>query len=100
MVKMTLNDVSAALSEEEKAELAAAEKLPYVYDDDSREMTVEQLLQFRRCHPAHRNKQTVSIRLSPETLKKAKSLGKGYTSFLSRLLDEAIKDEKLVKRCI
>lgn len=47
-----------------------------------------------------RNKQTVSLRLSPKTLKIAKSYGKGYTSFLSRLLDEAIQDEELVRKCI
>ena len=34
------------------------------------------------------------------TLKKAKQYGKGYTGFLSRLIDAAIDDEELVRRCI
>ena len=45
-------------------------------------------------------KQTVSLRLSPSTLDMAKRYGQGYTTFLSRLLDEAIKDESLVRRCL
>lgn len=32
--------------------------------------------------------------------KKAKQYGKGYTGFLSRLLDEAIKNEEMVRKCI
>ena len=42
-------------------------------------------------------KQTISLRLSPGTLNKAKALGKGYTSVLSRLLDLAINDEEMLK---
>ena len=32
--------------------------------------------------------------------KKAKQYGKGYTGLLSRLLDAAIDDEELVRKCI
>lgn len=74
--------------------------MPPVFDEDSPEMTAEQLLQFKRMNHENRIKQTVSLRLSPDTLKKAKQYGKGYTSFLSRLLDAAIDDEELVRKCI
>ncbi|MBR1559257.1 MAG: BrnA antitoxin family protein [Clostridia bacterium] len=100
MAKMRLSDLPEELTPEELAELEAAEKLTPVYDEDCPEMTVEQLLQFKRVPRSERNKQTVSIRLSPSTLKKARMYGKGYTSFLGRLLDEAINDEELVRKCI
>ena len=88
------------LKPEEIRELEEAEKRPLVFDEDCPEMTAEQLKQFRRMYNVDRTKQTVSIRLSRNTYEKAKTYGKGYTSFLSRLLDAAIDDEKLVRQCI
>lgn len=95
-----MNELTAELTPEEIRELEAAEKMTPVFDEDSPEMTAEQLLQFKRMNHENRTKQTISLRLSPDTLKKAKQYGKGYTSFLSRLLDEAINDEELVRKCI
>ena len=100
MVKMSINALDRTLSGEEMQELAAAEQMQPVFDADSPEMTADLLLQFKRKNQEERNKQTVSLRLSPKTLKIAKSYGKGYTSFLSRLLDEAIQNEELVRKCI
>ena len=100
MVKMSIKDLDRTLSGEEMQELAAAEQMQPVFDADSPEMTADMLLQFKRMNQEERNKQTVSLRLSPKTLKIAKSYGKGYTSFLSRLLDEAIQNEELVRKCI
>lgn len=100
MVKMNIKDLDRTLSVEEMQELEAAEQLQPVFDADSPEMTADMLLQFKRMNQEQRNKQTVSLRLSPKTMKIAKSYGKGYTSFLSRLLDEAIQDEALVRKCI
>ena len=45
-----------------------------------------------------RRKQTVSIRLSPQALKKAKSLGKGYTSILGRILESALEDNEMIRK--
>ena len=100
MVKMSIKELDRTLSAEEMQELEAAEQLNPVFDADSPEMTADMLQQFKRMNQEDRNKQTVSLRLSPKTLKIAKSYGKGYTSFLSRLLDEAIQDEALVRKCI
>ena len=100
MVKMSIKELDRTLSAEEMQELEAAEQLNPVFDADSPEMTADMLQQFKRMNQEDRNKQTVSLRLSPKTLKIAKSYGKGYTSFLSRLLDEAIQDESLVRKCI
>ncbi len=100
MVKMTLNDLNTELTEEEIRELEAAEKKEPVFDDDSPLMMKEQLMQFKRINRESRTKPTISLRISPATLKKAKQYGKGYTGLLSRLLDEAINDEDLVRKCI
>ena len=99
MMKMTLNDLDAELTDEEVRELEAAESMQSVFDD-APAMTMEQLMQFKRIRQMNRTKQTVSLRVSPATLQKAKRYGKGYTGFLSRLLDEAIDNEEMVRKCI
>lgn len=100
MAKIRLSELDTTLTAEELAEMEAAEHKDPVYDEDSPEMTAEMLMQFKRMSSEERNKQTVSLRLSPKTMKIAKSYGKGYTSFLSRLLDEAISNKEMVKRCM
>ena len=45
-------------------------------------------------------KQTASIRLSEKAQTFSRNYGKGYTSFLSRLIDAALDDEALVRKCI
>ena len=99
MMKMTLNDLDTELTDEEVRELEAAESMQSVFDD-APAMTMEQLMQFKRIRQMNRTKQTVSLRVSPATLQKAKRYGKGYTGFLSRLLDEAIDNEEMVRKCI
>ena len=94
-------DVSAPLTEEQKKMLEDAENTPVSYDEDSPELTEEELMEFKRVSDLNRRerrKQTVTIRLSPQALKKAKSLGKGYTSILSRILEDALKDNELIRR--
>ncbi len=100
MVKMSINELDSNLSKEETEELEAAVGKPVVFDEDCPEMTEKMLRQFKYMNREERVKQTVSLRLSPSTLKKAKSFGKGYTSLLSRLLDLAINDEDMIKKCI
>ena len=100
MVKMKLSDLNSELTEEELRELNEAEKKEPVFDDDSPLMMKEQLMQFKRINHENRTKPTISLRISPATLKKAKQYGKGYTGLLSRLLDAAIDDEELVRKCI
>ena len=100
MGKMNLNDLNTELSAEEMQELENAEKKEPVFDDDSPLLMKEQLMQFKRINRENRTKPTISLRISPATLKKAKQYGKGYTGLLSRLLDAAIEDEELVRKCI
>ena len=94
---------NSKLTKKQLRELEAAAKRPIVYDEDCPELTEEQLQEMARLAPiqrAERRKQVVSLRISPETLKKAQALGKGYTGVLSRLLDLAINDAEMVKRCL
>ncbi|MDE5770105.1 MAG: BrnA antitoxin family protein [Ruminococcus sp.] len=73
---------------------------PVTPDDDCPELTVEQLEQFARVSEKNREerrKQTVTLRLSPQAIRTAKSLGKGYTSVLSRILENALTDAELIK---
>ena len=100
MVKMTLNELNTELTAEELQELETAESKQSRFDEESPAMTMEQLMQFKRLNRQNRTKPTISLRISPATLQKAKQYGKGYTGFLSRLLDAAIDDEELVRKCI
>ena len=73
---------------------------PISPDEDCPELTMDQLAQFRRISAANREercKQTVTLRLSPQALRRAKSLVKGYTSVLSRILESALENPDIVR---
>lgn len=94
---------SAVLTKEQKADVDAWKDAPVNYDEELPRFTKSQLSQFKRISNARqegRKKQIVSLRLSSATMQKAKSLGRGYTSVLSRLLDIALSDPELVKRAL
>ncbi len=77
------------------------ESRPVSPDEDCPELTMEQLAQFRRISAANREercKQTVTLRLSPQALRRAKALGKGYTSVLSRILESALENPDVVRQ--
>lgn len=75
---------------------------PVQPDEDFPELSDEQLAEFAKAARERRrleqNKQTVAIRLSPQALATARSLGKGYTSVLSRILESTLKDTNLLQR--
>ena len=81
MVKMTMNELSQELTAEELLELEAAEKKEPAFDDDSPMMMREQLMQFKRINHQNRTKPTISLRILPATLKKAKNLEKDIQAF-------------------
>jgi uncharacterized protein (DUF4415 family) len=92
-----MKNIKKELTDEEMQEIEALDEREITYDEDSPELSIEQIKQFKRMD---HTKQTVSIRLSPQTMEKAKALGKGYTSVLSRLLDAALNDEEMIKKCL
>ncbi|MCD7862058.1 MAG: BrnA antitoxin family protein [Lachnospiraceae bacterium] len=99
MVKMNI-DVTEKPTKEQLKMLQEASDRPVTPDEDCRELTDEELLQFSRIakdRQEERRKQTVTLRLSPQALKTAKSLGKGYTSVLSRILENALADKETIK---
>lgn len=94
-------DPDRKLTKEEKEMLDKMESTPVSFDEDSPELTAEQLAEFRRIadeNRVNRRKQTVTLRLSPRALSKAKALGKGYTSVLSRILEGALEDNEMIQR--
>ena len=94
-------DINRRLTQEELEMLERAKNMPIVFDEDCPEFTDEQLAQFYSVKDRNmldRRKKTVTLRLSPRALNKAKSLGKGYTSVLSRILESALNDPELIKR--
>ena len=100
MVKMNFNELTPEISRQELQELEEAAARAITYDEESPEMTPEMLKQFKRMKQKTRTKQTASIRLSEKAQKFSKAYGKGYTSFLSRLIDAALDDAALVKKCL
>ena len=84
-------------------EIELAATRPIVPDEDAPELTVEQyaeMAEIARNRRSQRVKPVVALRISPETLEKARATGKGYTGFLSRLLDNAINDPQMVSRSL
>lgn len=99
VIKTTLEE-RGSITQEEIEMLERAKNLPIVFDEDSPELTEEDLKGFRHVSEENRlerNKQTVTLRLSPQALRKAKSLGKGYTSVLSRILEGALSDNDVIR---
>jgi len=88
---------------EQIKEIEAASSVSYISDEDAPILTVEQyaeMAQIAKARKAKKVKQVVALRVDPDTLEKAKATGKGYTGFLSRLLDNAINDPKLVAKSL
>ena len=80
---------------------AELENLTAIPNEDCPEITDEQIINYAKIAREKRKesqvKQTVAIRLSPQALEKAKSLGKGYTSVLSRILEDALNNNDTIR---
>ncbi len=93
-------DPTQSLTPSQVEMLHNLESRPISPDEDCPELTMEQLTQFRRISAANREercKQTVTLRLSPQALRRAKALGKGYTSVLSRILESALENPDIIR---
>ncbi|MBQ1173059.1 MAG: BrnA antitoxin family protein [Lachnospiraceae bacterium] len=91
------------ITEKQLMEIEKAKRHDIVFDEDSPEITEEMMEQFRRVAKEkreERQKQVLTLRVSAETMKKAKSLGKGYTGILSRILEYALNDPEIIRRCL
>ncbi|MDE6221551.1 MAG: BrnA antitoxin family protein [Lachnospiraceae bacterium] len=84
-------------------EIEEASKRPIFFDEDAPELTPEQYAEMAAIAALRREemkKPVISLRVSPATLEKARATGKGYTGFLSRLLDNAINDPDIVAKSL
>ncbi len=93
-------DLNEPLTTEQKQMLNALKSRAVCPDEDCPELTANQLGQLAKVSEIRRDerrKQTVTLRLSPQALQTAKSLGKGYTSVLSRILESALTDAEVIK---
>lgn len=84
-------------------EVEEASRHPIIFDEDSPEFTYEEMLDMIEKTKKRREesrKQVVTLRLSTPTINKAKAVGKGYTGFLSRLIENAINDKDIVSRSL
>ena len=93
-------DPTQSLTPSQVEMLHNLESRPISPDEDCPKLTMEQLTQFRRISAANREercKQTVTLRLSPQALRRAKALGKGYTSVLSRILESALENPDIIR---
>ena len=91
------------ITEKQLMEIENAKRHDIVFDEDSPEITEEMMEQFRRVAKEkreERQKQVLTLRVSAETMKKAESLGKGYTGILSRILEYALNDPEIIRRCL
>ena len=104
-IKKTI-DVSVGLTEKQKKMLEKASKRAVAFDEENPPLTKEELSQFKRVTEVVRKermesrKQNVTLRLSPQTINKAKSLGKGYTGILARIVEKALDNPKLAEQLL
>ena len=96
-------DVKSKPTPEQIQMLENAQSFTVSKDDEYLEFTKEELSKFKKISEEKkidRQKQIVTLRLSGKALKKAKSLGKGYTSILSRIIEGALEDPEIIKQYI
>lgn len=94
-------DLNQPLTEEQKKMLQNLSDAPAVPDEDFPELTDEELQGFYKLseqRKEERRKPSVTIRISATALKTAKSLGKGYTSVLARMLEADLADKEHIKQ--
>ena len=84
-------------------EIERAASMPVVPDEDAPELSLEQYAEMTAIAKKRRSQQVkpvIVLHISPDTLDKAKAIGRGYTGFLSRLLDNAINDPQMVSKSL
>ena len=94
-------DITAAPTPEQIKMLEMAAQMPIPDDAEYPEFSAEDLRQFKRIsdvRKSERQKQTIALRLSPQAINKAKSLGKGYTSVLSRIIENALDHPEIIRQ--
>lgn len=95
------NNVS--LTSKELKQLELAKKMPIIYDEDSPRLTKKMLKEFKHYSKVKhdkRIKETMSLRVSKSTKEKLIALGKGYTSIVNRLIEYALDNPRVLRKCL
>ena len=101
LITKTLDEImSKPLTEEQLKMLDELKDRPIEPDEDCPAYTFEELMEMKRQADERRNKQTVTIRLSPAAVEKAKALGKGYTGILARLIENGLNDPEALRKAL
>ena len=85
------------------AQVKKAYEYPIAPDDDAPAFTCEEMIEMIKATEDLRNsrkKEVVTLRLPVSVINQAKAVGKGYTGFLSRLIENAIKDKDMVAKSL
>jgi uncharacterized protein (DUF4415 family) len=93
-------DITKEPTSEQIEMLTKAMNIPVGDDAEYPAFSEEELFQFKKISDERkkdRQKQNVTLRLSPQALSNAKALGKGYTSVLSRILENALTSPDKIK---
>jgi uncharacterized protein (DUF4415 family) len=95
--------IPKAILKQARAEYREAKKHPVIYDEDSPESTPKALDEFAAmARELRKNKKDVkpviALRITPETLAKFKSLGKGYTGVMASVLDYAANNPEMIAK--
>jgi len=91
------------LTEKQKREIESAKTREMLFDEDSPEFTMDMLEQLKKTaekRRIERQKQVLTLRVSNDTMNKAKALGKGYTGILSRIIEYALNHPEIIEKCL
>lgn len=81
--------------------LERLQKNEVVCDEDCPELSLTMIKELKTAAEERRQrnlKHNLTLRVSQHTLEQARRLGKGYTSILSRILDDAFKNPEMLKK--
>ena len=71
--------------------------------EESPEFSMEEMERMRLLaieKRKERQKKVLTLRVSHETMERAKALGKGYTGVLSRMIELGLKDPAFLEKCL
>jgi uncharacterized protein (DUF4415 family) len=90
--------ITSNLSDERLKEI---KNYPIAYDEDSPELTAEEIRKGAEIMRQRQEKVMVSVRLEKHTADFYQQLGKGYTSIISRILADIEKNHpEIIKRAL
>ena len=78
-------------------------KRPIVFDEECPETTKEELALFRRRYEEYKinNKKVVfSLRITQKSMNKLKSLGPGYSTIVSNMIEYCLNNPDILKKCL